>query len=227
MKLLTPHQLTSSPIAANTRMNRERNASGVNSYEKEIALSPLPFLKERALHQQQVRWLDLCCGTGKALIQTAKELHAHNAETTIEIYGVDLVGFFEPSWEAHPNLSLIESTLTAYETTAAFDLITCIHGMHYIGDKLGIIKKYIGKLKQDGIFICNLDTKDIFDMEGNRINRQVNAEFKRQGLDYDAAKRVLRCRGSGELDLPFSYKGADDTYGKNYTGQETVSSYYT
>jgi len=48
MSLLLNDRLELSPIVANNRMNRERNAVGVNSYERDIWLSPIEFLTERS-----------------------------------------------------------------------------------------------------------------------------------------------------------------------------------
>ena len=60
----------------------------------------------------------------------------------IEIVGIDLVAMFAPGAESFPHLRLIESPLTECEITGPFDLITCVHGLHYLGDKLGVIAKY-------------------------------------------------------------------------------------
>ena len=42
--LLNEQALEWSPVVANNTMNRERKATGVNSYEKDIKLNPLVFL---------------------------------------------------------------------------------------------------------------------------------------------------------------------------------------
>lgn len=44
MRLLSSEQLAQSPVVANCRMNRERQAYGDNSYEREPVLNPVSFL---------------------------------------------------------------------------------------------------------------------------------------------------------------------------------------
>ena len=107
-----------------------------------------------------------------------------------------------------------------------FDLITCVHGLHYIGNKLEIIIKYINYLKRDGLFIGNLDTNNIFDEMGNKLGRKINSFLRMNGIEYDTRKRILRSVGNVDVKLPFQYLGADDKFGKNYTGQKVVASYY-
>jgi ubiquinone/menaquinone biosynthesis C-methylase UbiE len=53
-------------------MNRERLCVGGNSYQKELSFDIIEFLKKRLRTQKQTAWLDLCCGSGKALIEAAK-----------------------------------------------------------------------------------------------------------------------------------------------------------
>lgn len=76
MKLLSEKELVWSWVVANSKMNRKRNASGVNSYEKELKIQPEVFLEKFIRQFGQVKWLDICCGEGKALIQAAEYLRA-------------------------------------------------------------------------------------------------------------------------------------------------------
>ena len=86
-------ELERSAVVANCRMNRERNLLGSNGYERELGFDPLVFLKARTAIDRPVAWLDLCCGTGKALIQAAEIIQGERLD--MEIVGVDLVGMFE------------------------------------------------------------------------------------------------------------------------------------
>jgi hypothetical protein len=43
-----------------------------------------------------VRWLDLRCGRGRALIEAAWRFARRGKEGRLEILGVDLVGMFDP-----------------------------------------------------------------------------------------------------------------------------------
>lgn len=64
-------KLEKSPIVDNCCMNRERDLSGSNGYDAEIGFQPLKFLRDKVSTNGMARWLDLCCGTGRALIQAA------------------------------------------------------------------------------------------------------------------------------------------------------------
>ncbi|WP_188316251.1 hypothetical protein [Chitinophaga agrisoli] len=66
MELLSESELIWSSVVANTRMNRERNASGINSYEQEFRFKPEDHLITTIHKQGYAKWLDLCCGQGKA-----------------------------------------------------------------------------------------------------------------------------------------------------------------
>ncbi len=125
MDLLDDDELEQSAVVANCRMNRERNLLGSNGYDRELGFDPLAFLKERTTADGTVAWLDLCCGTGRALIQAAEIVQAE--QLPIHILGVDLVGMFH---RVAPDLSclrLIEASLSAWRPEQAFDLITCVH----------------------------------------------------------------------------------------------------
>lgn len=73
MSLKDPVELARSPVVANSSMNRERELSGTNSYAKDLNVDLLELLVDRARGAGRVAWLDLCCGTGRALIQAAQE----------------------------------------------------------------------------------------------------------------------------------------------------------
>ena len=76
MKLLSDDALEQSTVAANCRMNRERRLTGSNGYARELGFNPLDFLTDRLAHRQGASWLDLCCGTGRALVEAAERLGA-------------------------------------------------------------------------------------------------------------------------------------------------------
>lgn len=91
MNLLDDETLERSAVVANCRMNRERVLVGSNGYDKELGLNPLGFLRERLTTRRRVAWLDLCCGTGKALIEAARIVREEGLGSRIEIVGVDRV----------------------------------------------------------------------------------------------------------------------------------------
>src|SRR3954451_14508083 len=97
MRLLSDEALERSAVVANCRMNRERDLVGTNGYDKELRFNPLDVVKETMAHADRVAWLDLCCGSGKALIQAAEQVHAEGRSDRVVILGVDLVRMFLPS----------------------------------------------------------------------------------------------------------------------------------
>ena len=222
MKLLADKALEESPIVANCRMNRERNLSGSNGYDTELRFDPVDFLRVVAAANGKARWLDLCCGTGKALLEAAEVLDS--GEWSIDIVGVDLAGLFLPSRSAR--LKLIQASLTSWQPEGSFDLITCVHGLHYIGDKLDLLTRARTWLTEHGQFAANLDLKSIKLNDGRSSSRIVASELRSAGFVYSSRKKLIQCGGRQEHHLPFRYLGADDQAGPNYTGQPAVDSYY-
>lgn len=123
-------------------------------------------------------------------------------------------------------LELIEGAIEDGDSPVAFDLITCIHGLHYIGDKLGVLQKIGMLLKPDGRFMGNLSLENIRDEQGRPLDRWLRAQWRLVGWDYHAKRRLLTMSGQREWPLRWAYLGADDQAGPNYTGQEAVHSYY-
>jgi hypothetical protein len=72
MKLKSDDELERSAVVANCRMNRERRLTGSNGYAKELGFNPVDFLRERFAQDRTVAWPDLCCGTGRALVEAAE-----------------------------------------------------------------------------------------------------------------------------------------------------------
>jgi hypothetical protein len=98
--------------------------------------------------------------------------------------------------------------------------------LHYIGDKLAAIAKVVAKLKQGGLFVANLDLANFRNVEGKPAGRTVAARIRKNGLTYDARRRLIHCIGPHQVDFGVRYLGADDQAGPNYTGQAAVDSYY-
>jgi SAM-dependent methyltransferase len=224
--LLTTAQLERSGVVANCRMNRERTLTGGNGYTRELGFNPLEFVVKAADAKEQVRWLDLCCGTGGALIEAARAIDDRNLTQRVEIVGVDLVGLFAPIADQQLSLQLIEASLSTWTPDRPFDLITCVHGLHYIGDKLGLLARALSWLTEDGLFAANLSLKNIKLADSRDAARLVGAELRRQEVSYDQRRKRVTRSGRVELKLPFQFLGADDEPGPNYTGQAAVDSYY-
>lgn len=226
MNLLGDDHLERSSVVANCRMNRERNLAGSNGYAKELGFDPLQLLRERVEADRTVAWLDLCCGTGKALIQAARIVHNEGLEHQIEIIGVDLVGMFAALQPELTCLRLVEASVSVWRPERPFDLITCVHGLHYVGDKLGLIARAVSWLTEHGTFVANLDLANLKLTNGQDGSRPIASDLRNQKLEYDPGKRRVVCRGKKSVDMPYRYQGADDGAGSNYTGQPAVNSYY-
>src|SRR6185437_10232867 len=108
VRLLDDVGLETSSVVANCAMNRERELSGSNGYGRELGLDPVSFLTERAAAGAERAWLDLCCGSGRALRQAAEVLTKD--EVPARIVGVDLVGYFAPG-PRQENLTLVEASV--------------------------------------------------------------------------------------------------------------------
>ncbi|WP_431683720.1 class I SAM-dependent methyltransferase [Kitasatospora sp. KL5] len=219
-KLISDRELTGSPVVANNTMNRERGLSGINSYARELGFDPAVRL---AAAGADAAWLDLCSGEGRALVEAARALPA-----AAEFTGVDLVGpLATPSdLAALPALRLVTAALADWEPRRRYHLITCVHGLHYLGDQLAAITRAASWLTPDGLFAAHLDPDSLRRADGSAAARPVLAALRAAGFSYRARRHLLTLGGGREVRLPFDYLGADPAAGPNWTGQPAVASYY-
>jgi SAM-dependent methyltransferase len=224
MKLLDNAALEHSSVVANCRMNRERVAVGGNSYSEELRFNPLSFLIERLNVAGSASWLDLCCGRGRALIETAR--HFAGFTGTLILHGVDLVDFFDEVPSGLETLQLEAASLHQWTPIRKYDLVTCVHGLHYVGDKLGLIERAVTWLTADGVFLASLDLANLRLRDGKPLTRPISRRFRECGLTYHHRRHVLSCAGRKSLSLGFQFLGANDAAGPNYSGQAAVDSYY-
>ncbi|GLZ07099.1 methyltransferase [Actinomadura sp. NBRC 104412] len=213
-RLLNDKELQRSSVVANCTMNRERSLTGSNGYGRELGIDVLAKLPAGA------RWLDLCCGTGRALHEAAALL-----EGAAEIVGVDLAGHFMPA-PPPPGLTLVAASVTEWVPEGRFDLITSVHGLHYLGDKLAVLARAASWLCDDGLLVANFDARSIRAADGTPLGRRLTTELERQGFTYDTTRRRISMQGRQEPTFPYRFLGADDTAGPNYTGQPAVDSFY-
>ncbi|MBL7498719.1 class I SAM-dependent methyltransferase [Frankia sp. CNm7] len=212
-------------------MNRQRQLAGVNSYQRELGFHPLDWLRTRLASRRhesgptEVRWLDLCCGTGRALLQAAEELRGLGLDDAVRLVGVDLVDAFTPQPPDSP-VQLITASVTTWQPPGPFDLITCVHGLHYVGDKLAVITRAARTLTDDGLFIADFDATSVRLANRQPAGRTLTTALRTTGLTYDTRRHRLTRQGHRDIALPFTYLGADDHAGPNYTGQPAVHSYY-
>jgi SAM-dependent methyltransferase len=204
VSLLDDETLWSSSVVANCEMNRER---GLASYRRELGADL--SLRSGAC------WVDLCCGSGKALAEAARE--------DVTIVGVDLVDHHVP---ARPGLSFVVAPVDQWEPAASVDLVTCVHGLHYVGDKLGLLVRAASWLVPGGRLVANFDVASVRRADGVPFGRALTKALREAGFTYDNRKRRIGYTGEGQPRLPFTYLGADDKAGPNYTGQPAVHSFY-
>ena len=224
VRLLGDEELAASSVVANNAMNRGR---GIASYSRELGFDVPGFLAERVAAAGAARWLDLCCGSGRALVEAAGLLPG------VEIVGVDLVDFFAE--EAPPGVRWVVSGVegVAGLGLGEFDLVTCVHGLHYVGDKLGALRTAVAAVGAGGRFAASLDVAALRGGDGEPLGRKASAALRAAGFGYDGRRRRVSWTGAvpGAVAVegtgwPWRYAGADDRAGANYTGQEAVDSYY-
>jgi SAM-dependent methyltransferase len=159
-------------------------------------------------------------------VEAAQTVHDRELDDWFEIVGVDLVAPPSPPGPVFSCMRLIRASLTQWQPTGRFDLITCVHGLHYIGDKLELILRAVSWLTDDGRFVANLDLNNIKLADGRLASRTVARELRDVGLEYDSRRKLVHCSRRIEAQLPFRYCGADDRAGPNYTNQPAVNSHY-
>jgi SAM-dependent methyltransferase len=222
-RLLDDATLHASSVVANNAMNRERQLAGVNSYQRELGFSPLDVLVATVAGNGTAAWLDLCCGNGRAVIQAATALYRDGLASRTTIVGVDLVDAFAPRQVALPGLRLVCSPIGSWTPDRDFGLITCVHGLHYVGDKLGALTRAARWLAPSGRLIADLDLNEVIVPRGPR---SLAHALRAAGFSYDSRRRRVSRAGRLDAALPYRYLGADDQAGPGYTGQPSVASYY-
>lgn len=231
-ELLGDDALTASAVVANAAMNRERQLAGVNSYTRELGFNPLDWLVAGLPRPGggepagSVSWLDLCCGTGRCLIQAAGELGRAGLAGRVRIVGVDLVPMFEDASSAPATVELVCDSVTSWTPPHRFDLVTCVHGLHYVRDKLGLLTRAAGWLTADGQLFVHLDAGDVRLAGGRPAGRGLTSALRRAGFAVNHRRHLVSRTGPGAGELPYDYLGADDRAGPNYTGQPAIHSYY-
>jgi SAM-dependent methyltransferase len=233
-ELLGDEALWASDVVANCNMNRLRQLAGPNSYARELGFNPL----DRPI----TGWLDLCCGSGRALVEAERHLRAGpaaSAEATAEatalapagaevaagvtLVGVDLVDAFDRTCVS--TVEFVCTPVDRFQPRQAFDLITCVHGLHYVGDKLGLLARAAGWLTPAGRLVADLDPASVR-IDGEASPRKVVDRLRKAGFDYDTRRRQVRSAALTRVTFDLTYLGADDRTGPNYTGQPAVTSYY-
>lgn len=160
-ELMGDDELAGSWVPANCGMNRGRGLSGRDGYNRLLGMDVVDTLSRllTAGPQRTVRWLDLCCGEGRALLEGAALLRDRGLSERVTMVGVDLVDHV--AGQPPPEVSFVTASATTWRPEHSFDLITCVHGMHYVGDKLGMLRDVASWLRADRQFAANFDATSI------------------------------------------------------------------
>ncbi|MEV6108758.1 methyltransferase domain-containing protein [Streptomyces sp. NPDC051940] len=217
-RLLAAHELEDTSVVANNTMNRERGLSGVNSYTREPGFDPLAHLRSAA---PTPAWLDLCSGSGHALREAAAHLPPGASLT-----GVDLVGPLRGA-PLPPSLELLTASVSDWRASRTYDLITCVHGLHFLADPLGLLTRAATWLTPNGgLLAAHFDPASVRFEDGAPAARPVLASLRAAGFTYTHRHHRLTLHGPATVRLPFRSLGADAEGGPNYTGQPAVAAYY-
>lgn len=227
VRLLDDRALERSSVVANNAMNRGRGLSGVNSYARDLGFDPYQRLVDtlRGDAGASISWIDMCCGSGRALLET-EELFAREFPTAdVSLLGIDLIDYFLATPRT-PRLRLIAASAHEWRPKDTADLVTCVHGLHYIGDKLALLSAMAQWTAPGGSFVAHFDPHSIRHPDGSSAARKVLAKLRAAGLTYDRRNHRISAHGPRPLHFSAVYRGADDKAGPGYTGQPAVASYY-
>ncbi len=222
--MLTDTQLLASQTVANATMNRGRGLTGVNSYARELRFDIGAFLKERVRENGQAVWYDACCGEGRALAEAADEFRVTDGGRHIRLIGTDLVGMFVPT---PPQVELRMGDVVTDAPDCPLDLVTCVHGLHYLGDKLGFLERMYQSLALGGRLLAHLDTANLR-CTSRPLWPVLARRARPQGVKLEVRHHVLSLERSGTaLDFGAVYQGATVSDQPNYTGINVIDSWYT
>lgn len=209
---MTEAELEWHPVVANCRMNRGRRLHGRGGYSRELGFDPLERVGSGG-------WLDVGCGEGHALREAARVLPGRT------LVGLDLVG---PS-EQTPGVTWVIGPVRSFEPEARFDLITAVHVLHYVADKLGTLERLRSWLAPGGTLVAQLDLAQVW-VGAGPAPRTVSGWLRTRGYGWDARAHRVMATGvsAGGAGLgPAPWRFVEGTPGgPNYTGQEGVVSRY-
>jgi SAM-dependent methyltransferase len=222
-RLLSDHELLASETVVNACMNRDRGFSGVNSYARELGFDIAGFLRQRVETNGGAFWYDACCGTGRALAEFVSR--GETWTDAVSVLGVDLIGDFVPV--PAPNLRLLAAEVVSFRPEHPADLITCVHGIHYLGDKLAFLEANHAALASDGIFIGHFDPINLQFAESGTDWTRLLRRVRREGIEISLRRhRLQMVGGNAPLRFGLAYQGAARANGPNFSGMIGVDSWY-
>lgn len=139
---------------------------------------------------------------------------------------LDLVDHFD-HFDPGSGVELLVGSVHDHEPSASFDLITCIHGLHYVGDKLGALTRASTWLRPGGLLVATLDLATLVTADGAPLGRPLLTALRSAGFAWDARRHLISVEaGVAAGTLDFDYLGASDAVGASWTGQPAVHSAY-
>lgn len=202
--------LEATAVVANSEMNRARRLRGTNGYDRDLGFDVV-----EVLGPGPSRWLDVCCGTGRALVEAEILL----PEATL--VGVDLVDRW---WPRPPGsrIRLVTAPLRDFVPDGRFDLVTSVHGLHYVGDKLGALVRLRSWLAPTGRLAAHLDLAHVRVKDRPADPSLLHA----LGFRWDGRRHLVTAVGPGGSIAVPPFLGAVPA-GANFTGQPAVASHYS
>jgi hypothetical protein len=144
----------------------------------------------------------------------------------ITTLGVDLIGQIAQV----PNEYVVVGDVSTFNPGYAVDIITCVHGLHYVADKLAILCHFYSLLAPEGQIVANLDLMNII-VDDQPIAKwtaftKLIAEPKPTATFKN---HVLTLTKGSECSLTFGLRfvGASISTEPNYSGITVVNSCYS
>jgi len=227
-------------VVVNSTMNRGRGLIGVNSYERELRRFDIAaFLRRRAESTapgRRICWLDACCGAGRALTEAADAWESTDWGRRITLLGIDLYDGMPPDRnpEAGLRARFIAGDVLTHLPQEPLDLVTCIHGLHYLPDKLAFLEQAYTRLAPDGgLLLAHLDPANV-KLQGaadSPLWPRLLRQARRQGVSLEFRAHLIRIERTPNSPAAFSF-GANYVTRTvaphpNYSGMIGVDSWYT
>jgi SAM-dependent methyltransferase len=145
----------------------------------------------------------------------------------LSITGIDLEAPIERLHEDNRRMpvTFVSSAIRDWHPQTKYDLITCVHGLHYVGDKLGALRSIAQWLTPDGFFAANFDIASVI-VDNTSTGRLPSTVLRESGFAYDTRRHLITRAGDGTIMFSYTFVGADHRAGPNYTGQPAVAGHY-
>ncbi|WP_447006835.1 hypothetical protein ACRAKI_10355 [Saccharothrix isguenensis] len=113
----------------------------------------------------------------------------------LPITGVDLVDFFaEPP---HRGVESVTAPVGSFVPRRSYDLATFVHGLHYIGDRVGRPHPRGVVARPDGLLVANLDLAAVGSEQGSPLRRRLTGPLRSTGSTTTRAAAASRARATG------------------------------